>query len=734
MGTQMKISIKVDTFDAMYMITAIIILTTSFLPILNDILTFESWKGYGWNAYVYINGLYEVKYSDIFQGDDKPIIRVFPPYYFANPVNLIEFNGYDSYICNYNMIRDAINISINVRNKNVLEIIYTYQDMNLTQEVAVLSDLVFVKYRTSNICNFRLTLRRSYYESVLNISFINIEQHNMKIPWAASLIEFTFKDEETSTTGIGIIETNKPVEAVIERNTQGINKIWILINNTSDIVFKVKVNINEKIKSLNISNIFSYRAIRYVIPIISLSLLILLYRPLRKKWIILNDKTRILLAALIMRLVLTPFFVHLWDINTIQVSVYQFINKVNPYEYVYNTTQKLRSIAGLSINYEGFAYLPHALFFFIPPYFLYLSLGGDPLPIRGVRDPMYYFTFYFHPNIYLFLFTIKLPLIMADLVIVSILYDYSGEKTASLYAFSPYIIFINSMWGMFDNIIALTLLLTIVLLKKNRVISAGFMYGISLTKLYTAYAIVPLTYNVWKQGKTKSLIGFILGAVVSQIPTLYFLYKNPLAFISSTLLFHGSRPGGGVNPFNVLWNIKDLNFNIMVSNMITAISLTLTLLVSLYTILKKMDLERAVISTCISGILLGKITNEQYLVPVYTLLLLYTHSPYVNESTRKLSIGYLIFALINTRLIYICSPMLALIGRVFEYQIREVIKQLFYIESYYYLSNIALFTLGVKLFILEAFLLIFLLFPYNTSSNVSSFANNEKVKIRLRRR
>lgn len=713
----MNAPIKVGTFGAMYVVVAAIILAMSFLPTLNDILAFESWKGYGWNAYVYVNELYEVRYSDIFQGDDKPLIRVFPPYHFANPADLIRFDGHESYICSYNMIRDAVSISMNTRNNSVLEVIYTYQDTSLTQEVIVLNDLIIVRYRTTNTCDYRLALLRPYYKLVLNISFKNIRQHDMKIPWITSLIEFTFEDKEASTTGIGVIETNIPAEIVIERDHRGINKIRISANNTSELILKIKVSITKRDTSFDALNVLSYRSVKYAIPMISLLLLMLLYRPLRRKWTISDNKTRILSTALIIRLVLAPFFVHLWDINTIQVSVHQFVNKVNPYEYVYNVTQKLRSIAGLPINYEGFAYLPHTLLFFVPSYFLYLLLGGDPLPIRGVRDPMHVLTFYFHTDIYLFLFFIKLPLILADLLITSVLYDHYDAKAALLYAFSPYVIFIGSIWGMFDNIIALTLLLTIVLLKKNREILAGFMYGISLAKLYTAYAAVPLIYNVWKQGKMKSSIRFILGVAASQIPTLYYLHKNPSAFISSTLLFHGTRQAGGVNPFNVLWNIKDLDFNIMVSNIITVISLTLTLLISIYTTVKKMELERAIVSTCISGILLGKITNEQYLVPVYTLLLLYAHSPSVNEFARKISIGYLLFALINTRVIYVSFPMLALPGRAFEYQIREAIKRLFYTESYYYLSNIVLFALGVKLFILETSLLTFLLFPRNTLSD-----------------
>ncbi|MEM1645715.1 MAG: hypothetical protein QXL96_07595 [Ignisphaera sp.] len=237
--------------------------------------------------------------------------------------------------------------------------------------------------------------------------------------------------------------------------------------------------------------------------------------------------------------------------------------------------------------------------------------------------------------------------------------------------------------------------------------------------------VLPLLYNVWKSNDLKSLAKFIAGVIISQIPTFYFLYRNPTAFISSTLLFHGLRPGGGINILNVLWNIKDLHFNIEVSNIATAISLIATLFLSVYIIIQRIDLEKAMISTSIMGILLGKITNEQYLLPIYTLLLSYSQQPYIREFAHKLSLGYLIFALLNTRGVYLCFPILALIGRAFEYNIHELIRQLFSNESYYYISNTVLFILGVKMFTLEILLLLLILLPYNNLSTFSRLLNEK---------
>lgn len=182
-----------------------------------------------------------------------------------------------------------------------------------------------------------------------------------------------------------------------------------------------------------------------------------------------DDRVKYVLIAFCVRFALAPFFAHLWDMNTIQSTVYATSNGINIYDLVYQRTLELRLVTGNpSVFYEGYAYLPHALLLYYPFYLLYLSLGLNPLPIAGVSDPSSLFSVSFlQPDAYLFLLIMKLPIIIIDSIIVFVLFS-KNTKAAKLYALSPYVIFITGIWGMFDSLVALMLLLSILTLSKGQ--------------------------------------------------------------------------------------------------------------------------------------------------------------------------------------------------------------------------------------------------------------------------
>ncbi|MDJ0270876.1 MAG: hypothetical protein NXY59_10160 [Aigarchaeota archaeon] len=209
-------------------------------------------------------------------------------------------------------------------------------------------------------------------------------------------------------------------------------------------------------------------------------------------------------------------------------------------------TRYLKAVTGLPLNYEGYAYLPHVMFIFLPFYMFYLTLGGSPLPIMGVHDPAHPFKVFFHPDVFTFLFFIKIPILIADVFIALTLYKHFDKRAAWFYVLAPYSVFVSSVWGMFDSMVAL-FLLTALLLKKQRFPWAGLVYGLSLMKFYTIYAGIPILYGVWKQRGFKALASFIVGVALSQLPTLYFFVLNLRAFLGAALLFHSESFGGGVN-------------------------------------------------------------------------------------------------------------------------------------------------------------------------------------------
>ncbi len=377
-----------------------------------------------------------------------------------------------------------------------------------------------------------------------------------------------------------------------------------------------------------------------------------------------DERAKLVLQALTIRLLLAPFFFHVWDINAVQEALNKFINGINIYSYVSNLSSHLSEVTGLQIHYEGFAYLPHVLYILSPFYVLYKSLGFDPSPIQGVTTPFYMLTLHLEPSIFAFLLTIKLPIILADAGVVLALYSYSDKKLAKLYAFDPYVIFITAIWGAFDALVGLSLLYSLIMLRKNKHFIAGLSYGLSLMKFYSAFAFIPLFMESLKKG-SRNALSFIIGLLTSQIPTLYFLIISPNAFLNSTLFFHGSRVGEGLTPLNVLSSVQDLNFSTMASLLSSLVAITAWVFITQKTVRGEFPVENGVVLSIIAGLFMGKIVHEQYLLGIYPLMLLNNR-----DVAKRLSRIILAFAAVDTGLIYFTTPIVKILsGPVWDWML-----------------------------------------------------------------
>ena len=368
-----------------------------------------------------------------------------------------------------------------------------------------------------------------------------------------------------------------------------------------------------------------------------------------------DEGGKIALQALSIRIALAPFFFHVWDINAIQEALNKFINGLNVYAYVNNLSQYLSEITGLHIRYEGFAYLPHVLYILSPSYLIYRALGFDPLPIQGVNSPFYMLSLHLGSSIFAFLLSIKLPAILADVGVVIILYNYAGERLARLYAFNPYVLFITAVWGAFDALVGLSLLFSLIMMRKGKHFISGLSYGLSLIKFYSALAFIPLLMQSLRRGG-RNASSFILGLFISQIPTLYFFFMNPAAFLNSTIFFHGSRVSEGLTPLNVLSSVQDLNFNSLISLISTTVAITAWFFITVKIVRNELTLENGVLLSIMAGLFMGKVVHEQYLLGIYPILLLKDR-----EIAKKLSQITLLFAAVDTGLVYFITPVVKLL-------------------------------------------------------------------------
>ena len=229
-------------------------------------------------------------------------------------------------------------------------------------------------------------------------------------------------------------------------------------------------------------------------------------------------------------------------------------------------------------------------------------------------------------------------------------YQAFDIKKAEIYAFCPYIIFISAVWGMFDAIVAVFLLLSYLTFNdKSSYALSGFTYGLSLMKLYTI-VLLPL-YMVRLWGKWKELGKFLLGLSVTLIPVAYYWIVSPIAFWNVLVGFQGSRVMGGVNLYNFVWIIPDVRFDLQLS-MIPNILLVISVAVIVLAYGRRLPLLEAILAVMLVSFVFGKVLNEQFLVSIFPLMLL------CKKCDTRLWIAPFIFIFLRSPFYYFAIPIL----------------------------------------------------------------------------
>jgi hypothetical protein len=142
---------------------------------------------------------------------------------------------------------------------------------------------------------------------------------------------------------------------------------------------------------------------------------------------------------------------------------------------------------------------------------------------------------------------IKLPLIIADILIALLLFEivkkYTDEKKAYyvlwIWLLNPYVIWISSVWGMFDGIPTLFTILTLYFFIKNQYNKSAFCLAIAiLFKIYPIILVPVLALIYYKQNRRVAnalRYFFICGACVALV--------SFFSYFSFALIF-------GQEPFN----------------------------------------------------------------------------------------------------------------------------------------------------------------------------------------
>lgn len=237
------------------------------------------------------------------------------------------------------------------------------------------------------------------------------------------------------------------------------------------------------------------------------------------------DKKLLLILSIgfIIRLMFAPFFGHPFDMFVWLSAGEMYIkHSINIY------------------SVEEVPYYPWGFYAYPPLWLYWLSISAWFLN--------------FIPSINFFAFIVKLPIILADLLIAIILYRYaklfgiplSGVKMAALWFLNPLTIFLSSIWGMFDSIAVLFALLGVVkLLEGKKHMSAILLGAGAAVKIFPVILILPallymrrIEVSKFKKDVFGYILYFLIIPVISSIPFL----NDPVSYLRR-LLFHFNNVG-----------------------------------------------------------------------------------------------------------------------------------------------------------------------------------------------
>ena len=176
--------------------------------------------------------------------------------------------------------------------------------------------------------------------------------------------------------------------------------------------------------------------------------------------------------------------------------------------------------------------------------------------------------------LYGYLMWMKIPAVMADMVLAIIFYrvgrnalrgrqmkahirQYSAVITSALFLFLPFSWYISALWGQFDQLGSLLVLISFLLLFRRQFTFSSLFLLIAGEIKPTAAFLVPLYvfYFLYQKPRFKDILfSFIANVILFFITTTPFTEKNPFVYVYTDIypkVVFGSRLVVGTNVFNV---------------------------------------------------------------------------------------------------------------------------------------------------------------------------------------
>lgn len=329
-------------------------------------------------------------------------------------------------------------------------------------------------------------------------------------------------------------------------------------------------------------------------------------------------------ASALIQLALAPLFVHDWDGFVFVRSARDLLGGLTPYA---------AAEAGLSYIYmtwswpplnTWYAYPPLPLLVMTPFVFAADALGGAPWLMRVA---------------------FKIPFILGVLALAAVgaLLLRAWGRPDGARAFekavllNPFLIFVTAVWGMFDVWVAVSLVVTLLLLERRLFGWAGAALAVgALFKLFPVFVGPALALVAWRRGSrgVRDALRFVAAAAVTFLAvSVPFFVANPQGFVGQVVGLHAARPPQGLSVFVLPYEVGSaLGVTTTAAAAESAVLgfLPLALLLVAIIVLTVAstrartgpDVAVSLLALVVGVLLVNKVMNEQYLVMPIALLAL----------------------------------------------------------------------------------------------------------------
>jgi hypothetical protein len=232
--------------------------------------------------------------------------------------------------------------------------------------------------------------------------------------------------------------------------------------------------------------------------------------------------------------------------------------------------ERVFMVTGYEVSVGLNPYLPHVIpGVFSSPYLsgAFSSIGDPPL-LPLLLGGIYKLSYNIIPNIFLYNFAIKIPIILTNIVLAYITKNILRQQGASekivkfawlFLLFNPFTLLTTTAWGQFDNLAALSCVASLYFLSKNMVKKSAFLFSLSAVLKPFLFPLLglPLLF-LPKKNWPKILLYIVISVViiVSLWILPFYMLGGKTPFSSNQAAAYFMR-AGGMTPFSLVELFQD---------------------------------------------------------------------------------------------------------------------------------------------------------------------------------